>query len=170
MNRDINTSPEPALEPWRRRAALAAVVVVLLVGAVLFSTAVFGAGPAGDRFTGDRAETQRFLIYNQSIELTPEQEEVRTEALEALPAPCCSQFSAATCCCNCNMALATWGLAKHLIVDEGYGVAEVRGAVAAWHKAINPGGFSGDACFTGGCNRPFAKNGCAGMKESELVF
>ena len=95
---------------------------------------------------------------------------MRREALEALPAPCCENFSAATCCCECNMARATWGLAKHLIVEKGYDAATVRTAVADWHRAINPGGFSGDACFTSGCGRPFAKNGCGGMNEGALVF
>jgi hypothetical protein len=121
-------------------------------------------------FTGDAAETQRFLGYFRSIELTKEQEAVRREALEALPAPCCAKFSAATCCCPCNMAKASWGLAKHLIVEQGAAVVEVRAAVSEWYRAINPGGFSGDACFTGGCARPFAENGCGGMKDSELVF
>ena len=171
MNRDITISTDSARGAWKRRAALAAVAVALLAGTVLLSAGISGAAATGDRFTGDRKETERFLIYNRSIELTPEQEKVRVEALEALPAPCCSQYSAATCCCPCNMALATWGLAKHLIVDEGYGVAEVRAAVAEWHRAINPEGFSGDVCSTtGGCGRPFAKNGCGGMKESNLVF
>ena len=121
-------------------------------------------------FTGDRQETERFLAYDRSITLTPDQEAIKQEALEALPAPCCKQFTAATCCCQCNMAKATWGLAKHLIADQGYGATEVRDRVAAWHRAINPDGFSGDACFTGGCQRSFAKNGCGGMSEGHLVF
>jgi len=116
-------------------------------------------------FTGDRAETERFLAYERAIELTPEQEAVRVEALSALPAPCCKEFTAATCCCRCNMARASWGLAKHLIVHEGADAGRVRTAVAAWHHAINPDGFSGDVCATGGCGRSFAQNGCGGMGE-----
>ncbi len=167
MNRSLAPDVPTSRRPWNRRAPLAALVVALLAGGALVSA---GGSTAGHGFTGDRAETERFLIYNKSIELTPEQEKVRVEALEALPAPCCSQYSAATCCCPCNMALATWGLAKHLIVDEGYGVEQVRAAVAEWHQAINPKGFSGDVCSTGGCKRPFAQNGCGGMRESELAF
>jgi hypothetical protein len=68
------------------------------------------------------------------------------------------------------MAKATWGLAKQLIVRERANAERVRLTVAAWHRAINPDGFTGDACFTGGCNRAFAKNGCGGMVEGELVF
>jgi hypothetical protein len=121
-------------------------------------------------FTGDRAETVRFVAYERDIDLTPEQEQVRLAALTPLPAPCCKNFSAATCCCRCNMAKATWGLAKHLIVHEGASAERVRSTVAAWHQAINPDGFTGDACFTGGCSRAFAKNGCGGMEEGKLVF
>ena len=121
-------------------------------------------------FTGDRAETERFVAFERDIQLTPEQEQVRVAALTPLPAPCCKNFSAATCCCRCNMAKATWGLAKQLIVHEEASAERVRSTVAAWHRAINPGGFTGDACFTGGCNRAFAKNGCGGMVEGELVF
>ena len=121
-------------------------------------------------FVGDRAETERFVSYDRDIQLTPEQEQVRVAALTPLPAPCCKNFSAATCCCRCNMAKATWGLAKQLIVRERANAERVRLTVAAWHRAINPDGFTGDACFTGGCNRAFAKNGCGGMVEGELVF
>ena len=126
-------------------------------------------GRDSPRAAGDRAETERFLEYYETIQLTAEQEAVRVEALEALPAPCCKQFSAATCCCQCNMARAGWGLAKHLIVEEGMDAAGVREQVAAWHVAINPAGFSGDSCFTGGCGRAFRDNGCGGMQASHLV-
>ena len=34
-----------------------------------------------------------------------------------------------------------------------------RTAVLDWVKFIGPAGYTGDACFTGGCGRPFAKNG-----------
>ena len=122
------------------------------------------AAEGGPTFTGDRAETERFLAWERAIQLTPEQEEVRVAALTPLPAPCCKEFSAATCCCRCNMAKATWGLAKHMIV-EGASAEEVRTAVASFHRAINPNGFSGDVCATGGCGRPFAHNGCGGMGE-----
>jgi hypothetical protein len=121
-------------------------------------------------YSGDRAEAERFLAYERRIQLSAAQEAVRADALSALPAPCCKQFSAATCCCKCNMARATWGLAKHLIADEAATATRVRAAVVAWHRAINPSGFTGDACFNGGCNRSFAKNGCGGMEDGRLVF
>ncbi|MDX1631031.1 MAG: hypothetical protein R3234_04180, partial [Thermoanaerobaculia bacterium] len=101
----------------------ALIVAALLVLAGTTGILVASAGSTGDdpsaqvssraeeegRFTGDREETERFLARYRTIELTPEQEKVRFEALDALPAPCCSQFTAATCCCECNMAKATWG-------------------------------------------------------------
>jgi hypothetical protein len=126
--------------------------------------------PVTPTFKGDRAETERFIAYERSIQLTPEQEAVRVAALSVLPAPCCKEFTADTCCCRCNMARATWGLAKHLIVDEGANAERVRVAVAAWHRAINPDGFSGDVCSTGGCGRSFEHNGCGGMTDGKLVF
>ena len=132
--------------------------------------AALPAGDTGDTFTGDREETESFLAYHRSIELTPEQDEVYREALDGLRAPCCDEYSAATCCCECNMARATWGLAKHLVAEKELGAQEVRTAVADWFETVNPDGFTGDACFTGGCGRAFAKNGCGGMSESRLVF
>ena len=59
---------------------------------------------------------------------------------------------------------------KYWMAEEKKNAEEVRAAVAEWHQAINPAGFSGNACFNGGCGRPFAKNGCGGMKDSELIF
>ncbi len=91
-------------------------------------------------------------------------------ALSQIPAPCCSNNTALTCCCPCNMAQTWWGLAKHLIADEGYGVEEVKAAVEEWFEFINPDGFSGDVCYTGGCDRPFADNGCGGMDPQRVVF
>lgn len=127
-------------------------------------------GDASDTFTGDREDTETLLAYNRSIELTAEQHEVYRQALDGLRAPCCDQYSAATCCCECNMARATWGLAKHLVAEKELGAKEVRTAVADWFETINPDGFTGDACFTGGCGRSFARNGCGGMSEDHLVF
>ena len=128
-----------------------------------------GAKP-GAAFTGDRAETERFIGYDKTISLSAAQEAVRVEALTPLAAPCCSQFSAATCCCRCNMMRARDGLAKHLIADLGLDATTVRAQVSAWHQAINPDGFSGDSCSTGQCGHAFSDNGCGGMNEGQLVF
>ena len=150
-----------------------AALLVLAAGwALANGTASQETAPAsgsGTAFTGDRAETLAFMKDYAEIQLTPEQEAIRVEALESLPAPCCAKFSAATCCCECNMARATWGLAKRLIAIEGYGADRVRSTVSEWHRAINPDGFSGEACFEGGCSRAFDHDGCGGMRADNLV-
>lgn len=127
-------------------------------------------GSTAAAFTGDRAETERLLAFDKSIQLTAAQEKVRLEALTPMAAPCCKQFSAATCCCRCNMMRARDGLAKHLIADLGFDANTVRAQVAAWHQAINPDGFTGDSCSTGHCGHAFADNGCGGMADGQLVF
>lgn len=125
---------------------------------------------AAGRFAGSREEVETFMAYNRSIQLTAPQEAIRTTALKAIPAPCCSKFSAATCCCECNLTRSIWGLAKHLITERGAGAEQVRQAVTAWIDTLNPGGYPGDTCFTGGCNKAFKKSGCGGMRESKLIF
>ncbi|NNE46290.1 MAG: hypothetical protein HKN37_06490, partial [Rhodothermales bacterium] len=140
--------------------ALAAVMMVFAIG--LFQTdrpAV--ASPI--EFTDVREETQKFIDYYNSIELTPEQELIKKKALSKIPAPCCSDNSAYTCCCPCNMAKSWWGLSHHLIVNEGFSADEVQAAVEGWIAFIGPKGFTGNACYTGGCVRPFHRNGCGGM-------
>lgn len=121
-------------------------------------------------FTDVEKQTRQFIEWESSIRLTPEQEAVKKEALEALPAACCSDNSAYTCCCPCNLSVAIWGLSNKLIAEDGYDAAQVRAAVEEWYEFVNPDGFSGDACYTGGCMRPFAENGCGGMMPDRLVF
>ena len=122
------------------------------------------------QFHDVRHHTRQFHAYNRSIQLTAEQRAVMHEALSGVRAPCCADRTAATCCCPCNMAKAWWGLSKYLIVEHGYGAGQVRQAVTDWIRFINPDGFTGDACYTGGCDRPFHENGCGGMNESKVVF
>jgi hypothetical protein len=123
-----------------------------------------------DVFTGSLDEIKAFIGYYHSIRLTPEQERLKVEALSAMKAPCCSQYSLATCCCPCNMAKAAWGLAARLITEKGYHAEQIRQAEASWLKKVNPNGFSGNSCFTGGCSRAMRANGCGGMKEESIVF
>lgn len=152
-------------------AVLAAVIAIVVVGAV----SIRGSGasaPAGSvyEFGEVRDQTHKFHAYNREITLTAEQEAVMREALTVLKAPCCADKTALTCCCECNMARSWWGLAKHLIVNEGLGADEVRTAVSEWFEYINPGGFTGNSCYIGRCSRPFRDNGCGGMKEDHVVF
>lgn len=116
-------------------------------------------------------QTRQFIEYERSIRLTPAQEGIKRRALTAIAAPCCSDNTAYTCCCPCNMSRSIWGLSNYLIAEQDAGVDEVRAAVEEWIELINPDGFSGDVCYTaGGCSRPFADNGCGGMSPKHLVL
>lgn len=116
-----------------------------------------------------RAETAKYIGYFKSIYLTPEQEAIKQAALTNIPAPCCSENSIATCCCPCNMAKAVWGLSAYLITEEGYDAPRLEKAVRDWLAAANPNGFSGKACYTGGCARSMQHDGCAGMVEEVVL-
>lgn len=142
----------------------AALALTLTVYGVSIATAATDV-----EFHDARAQAQEFLGYYKAIQLTPEQEAVKKEALTALPAPCCSNNTAYTCCCPCNMAKTVWGLANWLIADKGYDAPRVTATVQRWFEFINPDGFAGNTCSTGGCMRPWAQGGCAGMRD-ELIF
>mgnify|MGYP003343809689 CR=1 FL=1 len=152
---------------WLGGAAIA-VISVLAVNALPWDDQAAVASPI--EFTDVRKHTEDFVGYYNSIELTPEQELVKRQALSRIPAPCCSDKSAYTCCCPCNMAKSWWGLSHHLIANEGASADEVKAAVEGWIEIIGPKGFSGKACYTGGCVRPFHRNGCGGMNENQIVF
>ncbi len=151
---------------WLGAAAVALGVLAALVW--MLQAGNLAASPI--EFTDVREQTRQFMAYYDSIQLTPEQEAVKKEALSAVPAPCCSDNTAYTCCCPCNMAKTWWGLAHHLIADRGLGAKEVQAAVEAWIEFINPEGFSGNSCYTGGCVKPFKGNGCGGMDPNRVVF
>ena len=127
------------------------------------------AGPQRLAFTDAHAQTKQFITYYRSITLTPEQERIKVEALASIPAPCCSKFSLATCCCPCNMSKAVWGMAAWLITEKGADAGQVHQAALDWIHFINPKVFSGEACSNGGCNRPSAEDGCSGMDDSAVL-
>lgn len=157
-----------------RAIVLCAVALLALTSAVLVIASDGSAGDeerwAAHQFTGSPAEIDAFIAYYKAIELTSEQEQVRVDALSEMPAPCCSNFSAATCCCECNLSRSLWGLSKYLITEHGAGPADVRAAVEAWVAAINPDGYSGEVCMSGGCGRPFKKDGCGGMSDQQISY
>jgi len=135
-------------------------------------TAAEVSSPAADEaivFTGDREQTEQFIRYYETIVLTPEQERIKVEALSTIPAPCCADNPLATCCCPCNMTKAAWGMSAWLITEQGYGVEEVRRAAVDWLAAAGPDGFTGDACYKGGCQRPIDQNGCGGMDARHVL-
>ena len=127
--------------------------------------------------------TQQFIDYYNATTLTPEQESIMREALLPLKAPCCDDNSMATCCCPCNLAQSVWGLSSYLIVEENYGVEQVRESALQWlrfihsdyyvaqelgNRGVNPDEYDlprGDACYSGRCELPFANSGCGGMGE-----
>ncbi|MCP4200738.1 MAG: hypothetical protein GY769_02235 [bacterium] len=139
-----------------------------LLATTLTSCAAVADGSDDFAFTTAEEDARRFVAWESEIELTGEQEQVMKEALEPMPAPCCSDNSAYTCCCPCNLAKSWWGLSKHLITERGAGVEEVRSTVEEWFARLNPDGFTGDICGTGGCNRALRDNGCGGMSAARL--
>ncbi len=151
-------------QPLRGFAAMLAVALMTLSGAA-------GANP--DEATHSQEvenRTRLYIEYYDTIELTAEQEAVKEEALTAIPAPCCSNNTAYTCCCPCNMAKSWWGLTHYLIAEQGASAEQVQVAIEEWIEFINPDGFSGDSCYSGGCSRAFHDNGCGGMDADTLVL
>ena len=146
--------------------------LLLLIGAGLLERAAFSGQDAREQrsfeFVDARAQSREFIGYYESIRLTPEQSRMRDAALSSIPAPCCSRFTMATCCCPCNLAKSVWGLSAYLIAKDGYSEWQVRKKVSEWIEFTNSKGYSGKACFTGGCDRPFREDGCGGMDEKTI--
>ncbi len=151
------------------RAGLPAGMLTILVLFGLLGTSSTVSAAQAIEFEDATRQALEFIGYSDSITLSPDQEAIKKEALTALPAPCCTDNTAYTCCCPCNMARTIWGLSHYLIVEHGYDATQVRDKVIEWVTFINPAGFSGDVCYTGGCGRPFSENGCGGMSKDNLV-
>ena len=147
---------------------LSAAAALATVAAVGLSFAAETSDPVP--FEDVKSQTLEFIGYAKSIRLTTEQDAIKREALEALPAPCCSDNTAYTCCCPCNMSLSIWGLSHLLITEHGQNAEQVRAKVEEWIDYIGPDGFSGNVCYTGGCARPFAKDGCGGMRPGHVTW
>ena len=129
-----------------------------------------GASPSGALVFSDvEAQTRTFIGYHHSIKLTRDQEAIKARALNSIPAPCCSDKPMRTCCCDCNLAKAVWGMSNYAVAKLGYSEAQLRDKVIEWLAFINPGGFTGDSCYTGRCGLAFNDNGCGGMEESRLI-
>ena len=156
--------------PTVRRFALASAAMFVLATA---GTGVAETGKksrdAGLALKEVRARAEKYIDDWNAIPLTAAQAQVKADALEAIPAPCCKDYSMSTCCCPCNLAKSVWGLSHYLIATKRYTAPQVKGEVLRWLAAINPAGFTGNACFDGGCKRPFSKNGCGGMEATEVI-
>ena len=120
-------------------------------------------------FRDVRAQSRQFMAWHEEVRLTAAQERIKKAALEAIPAPCCSDNSAYTCCCPCNISRTIWGLSQYMIAKQDATVAEVQAKVREWIAFIGPKGFSGSACYSRGCSRPFHADGCGGMSADRLV-
>jgi len=134
--------------------------------------------------------TQQFIDWYDSIDLSTERLAIRDMALSSQVAPCCDEYPMSTCCCECNLARSVWGLSAYLITEKDYGVSQVEEAALQWLHFIRPDyyvasaleqkgmdpelwGFTTEStCFSGNCNRPFYTEtssghlgGCGGMEE-----
>lgn len=149
----------------------------LFLAVILSLLALTGAGfspPETSRaakpvFRDATGQAKEFIAYYHSIRLNAEQQKIYEAALGSVPAPCCSDYPILTCCCPCNAAKATWGLSRYLIANLGYSAPQVKDTITQWLRFINPLGFTGNACYAGGCTRAFADNGCGGMDETSLI-
>lgn len=119
-------------------------------------------------FRDAKAQAREFIGYDHSIKLTPEQEAIKKATLEPMPAACCRNSSAYTCCCPCNLSKSLWGLSNYAIARQHATAAELRTVVDAWLAYANPGGLRGTACYEGRCEEKPSKDGCGGMNESDL--
>lgn len=155
------------------RTSSASGLLILVAAFIAVQRLSAESGSHGDdrlTFRNVRAQSEQFIDYSSSIRLTAAQERIKAEALEAIPAPCCKDYSMKTCCCPCNLAKSAWGLSHYLIAKKGYSAPEIKKAVVGWLAFINPKGFTGNACFQGGCKRPFKENGCAGMDATQVIL
>ena len=146
----------------------------ILLGSLLGAFLPYASADSGTHgeivFKDVEVQTRRFMEWERTIRLNSEQETIKKAALSAIPAPCCSDNSAYTCCCPCNMSRSIWGLANYMISKQRADAKVVRAKAEEWIAYINPNGYGGKACYIGRCRRPFREDGCGGMKPSHLVF
>mgnify|MGYP007073308492 CR=1 FL=1 len=153
-----------------RRLGRRELFLALLVGSALAGVAMAQPRRGEIVFRDVKAQTAQFMEWERTIRLTPQQEAVKKEALSSIPAPCCSDNSAYTCCCPCNMSRSVWGLSNYMIAKQGAKAAAVRAKAQEWIAFIQPNKTSGRACYTGRCARPFKDDGCGGMDPSKVNF
>lgn len=150
------------------RRSVSATLAVLLSAAFLLPDAMVAADSI--IFRDVASQSRQFMEWSKTIVLTSQQEAVKKAALSAIPAPCCSDNSAYTCCCPCNMARTIWGLSNYMIAREGADAKSVNKKVREWIGYVYPKGYSGRACYSGGCGRRFRDDRCGGMEMSNPVF
>lgn len=145
----------PALPPPVEAAAPETVVETgVLGGKIVFKDA--------------SAQSREYIGYYHTVQLSAEQEAVKKEVLAAMPAACCNDSTAYTCCCACNLSKTIWGLSNYVIAKHGAGAKELKPVVDAWLAFVSPNGFAGNTCHRGGCEASMARGGCGGMNEHAL--
>src|SRR5215470_6804111 len=97
-----------------------------LLAALLLEGAAKAAPAQKARFFDAPSQAAEFIGYNRSIDLSPAQKKLRERALSGIPAPCCEKFSAATCCCPCNLAKSVWGLSNYMIAREDANLPQIQ--------------------------------------------
>lgn len=110
------------------------------------------------------------LGHADSIRLSPEQQRIADTVAGVVPMPCHRGKTLAARCCACNLGKSIAGVIKEQIAQKGADAEQAKKAALEWIQSVNPGGYSGGACPGGRCRRPFREDGCAGMKESDLVY
>ena len=156
----------------------ATLLLLCSLGVILISgTSLARPRGAGDavpapevNFHNAREQTREFMQYHNTIQLSAGERKIMEEALSSLPAPCCDNYSALSCCCPCNLARSIWGLSHYLIREHDYTAEPLRDAVMEWLLFVNPQGHSGQSCYVGKCNTQFAFDGCGGMNEETVVW
>ena len=111
MNRTALRYPEHMRYARRRFLWLAAAG-----SAGLLRTPSIGASEI--KFHDAESQSRVFMKWYTDIPLTPSQESVKKAALDPIPAPCCSDNSAYTCCCPCNISRTIWGLSQYMIAKQ----------------------------------------------------
>ena len=83
---------------WMIGIALSVVVLILIAYYTeIIPDSTNPSGESGIKFYDAKLQAKEFIAYYNSIILTPEQEKIKSEALSAIPAPCCSNYSILTC-------------------------------------------------------------------------
>lgn len=141
----------------------------------LFCLPLLAAGPEPKsgkelKFYDVRKQTMEFMGYYQSIKLTPDQEKIKADALSRMEAPCCKEFTMATCCCPCNLAKSVWGLSNYLVSVQKLPADRVAETVKTWIQFAYENGYTGDACSKDRCNVAFKQDGCGGMNDQNVIF
>ena len=145
----------------------------LVAGAGLVAASIDPLRSAEIEFTDVEGQAKQFMRWHEEIRLNASQEAVKKAALGNIPAPCCADNSAYTCCCPCNISRTIWGLSQYMIARQGASADQVRSKVQEWIAFIGPkppAGYSGSGCYTGQCPSPFSQGGCGGMSPDKLVL